>query len=316
MSRTDGEEWMSIETGRERVRMPELIHHAANCGRAALPNSLEAISECLSMGAQVVEIDIIPLRSGDFALLHDQRLENGTSGHGNAAETTGEEVRSLFYKKAGQVTDIPVGTLSQVLSLVQPANALKRLQLDLKPYAPLTPAVLHGLAEMIAPVKDRVEISSVADWAIRLLHRVDPKLNLGFDPLLYIDLETQQPRPEGVPPFRVGAYGYRDDHPLSVSHWGSEADYLSARAEALLRQAPMGATWYINAALLIKALQAGFDWIDTLHQNGSRVAAWTLDAGQPVQVSWAIELASMGVDAITSNAPVQLAQAMTASMNN
>jgi glycerophosphoryl diester phosphodiesterase len=293
--------------GRGFIQMPELIHHAANCGSAVLPNSLGAVRDCLAAKVKVIEIDIIPLADGDFALLHDPRLESATSGVGNTAEATGDHVRSLFYKYAGNLTNVSVGTLSQVIELLEFPDSLERLQLDLKPYAPLTPAALTGLVEMIQPVKDQIQISSVADWAVRLLHRIDAELSLGFDPLLYLDLETRQPRPVGVPPFRTGAYGYLDDHPLSSEQWGPEAAYLAARAEALLVQAPQGVMWFINAALLVKALHAGFDWINFLHENGSRVAAWTLDAVQPDQVAWAVILAAAGVDAITSNTPAQLA---------
>jgi glycerophosphoryl diester phosphodiesterase len=303
---------MSGHSNRFTTRVPELIHHAASSESGALPNSLAAIQDCLAAGAKIVEIDLIPLVDGDFALLHDPRLENATNGSGNVAEASREQVQGLFFKYQDQLTDTPVGTLSQVIPMLQLPNNLTRLQLDLKPYAPLTPAGLTGLLKMIAPVKDRMQISSVADWAVRTLHKLDPNLRLGFDPLLYLDLETSDPRPVGVPPFRVGAYGYRDDHPLSSERWGPDGDYLADRAEALLVQAAPGAMWYVNAQLLIKALHAGFDWINFLHENGSRVAAWTLDAGQSNHVAWAKSLAAAGVDAITTNTPIQLAQELQA----
>jgi glycerophosphoryl diester phosphodiesterase len=296
---------MDDDTGQVRY-MPQLIHHAASCGSGALPNSAAAVRDCLAAGAQTIEIDIIPLADGDFVLLHDPLLEDATNGHGNVAKADREMVQSLFYKQNGHLTNTPVGTLSQVIELLHAPNHLERLQLDLKPYAPLTPTVLSGLVKMIAPVKEQVQISSTADWAIRILRRLDSDINLGFDPLLYLDIETEQARPAGVPPFRVGAYGYRDDHPLSAERWGANADYFAARAEALLLQAPAGAMWYLRAALLRDVMQSGFDWIDFLHQNGSQVAAWTLDAGQPEHETLAIWLANNGIDAITTNTPDRL----------
>jgi glycerophosphoryl diester phosphodiesterase len=119
-------------------------------------------------------------------------------------------------------------------------------------------------------------------------------------------VETEQARPAGVPPFRVGSYGYRDDHPLASERWGTDAAYFAARAEALLMQAPAGAMWYLRAALLWDVLQSGFDWIAFLHQNGSRAAAWTLDAGQPEHETMAARLAEAGIDAITTNTPDRL----------
>jgi glycerophosphoryl diester phosphodiesterase len=293
--------------------LPQLIHHAASCGSGALPNSAAAVRDCLEAGARAIEIDIIPLADGDFVLLHDPRLETVTDGHGNVAEANREMVQCLFYKQNDQISNTPVGTLSQVIELLHVPNRLERLQLDLKPYAPLTPTVLSGLVKIIAPVKQQVQISSTADWAIRILRRLDGEINLGFDPLLYLDVETEQARPEGVPPFRVGAYGYRDDHPLSAERWGANADYFAARAEALLLQAPTGAMWYLRAALLRDVMQSGFDWIDFLHQNGSRVAAWTLDAGMPEHETLATWLAETGIDAITTNTPDRMERVLRSS---
>jgi glycerophosphoryl diester phosphodiesterase len=303
---------MNDDTGQVRY-MPQLIHHAASCGSGAIPNSAAAVRDCLEAGAQAIEIDIIPLADGDFVLLHDPRLENATNGHGNVAEADREMVQRLFYKQNGQLTNTPVGTLSQVIELLPVPNPLERLQLDLKPYAPLTPSVLSSLVKMVSPVKQQVQISSTADWAVRILRRLDGEINLGFDPLLYLDMETEQERPAGVPPFRVGAYGYRDDHPLSAERWGTNADYFAARAEALLLQAPTGAMWYLRAALLRDVLQTGFDWIDFLHQNGSRVAAWTLDAGQSDHETLAVWLAETGIDAITTNTPDRLERVLRSS---
>ena len=83
----------------------------------------------------------------------------------------------------------------------------QRLQLDLKPYLPLTGTVLKNFITLIEPVLDRVQVTTIADWVVRGLHAAVPELALGFDPLLYLDLVEDEPRPEGIPPFRVGAYG-------------------------------------------------------------------------------------------------------------
>jgi glycerophosphoryl diester phosphodiesterase len=60
-------------------------------------------------------------------------------------------------------------------------------------------------------------------------------------------------------------------------------------------------------------MRTGFDWIDFLHQNGSRVAAWTLDAGQPKHEMLAIRLAETGIDAITTNTPDRLERVLRSS---
>ena len=191
-----------------------------------------------------------------------------------------------------------LGTLSQAVALLQDYPIDGFLQLDLKPYAPLTSASLQNLVKWIKPVQDKIMVSSVADWAVRLLHKIAPNLRLGFDPLLYLDLVDEEPREEGVPPFRAGAFGYLDDHPLAVQRWGKLDEYFAARAETLLQQVPAGITWFINAQLLDEALEAGFDWVSYLHQQGSSVDAWTIDLNRS-DLAW--KLAKTGVDFITTN---------------
>jgi glycerophosphoryl diester phosphodiesterase len=287
-----------------------LVHHAANRGHHYPPSSLQGLQVCLQAGARVVEVDITPLSDDDFALLHEAQLDKATDGTGYASATTAEQARRLRYTWPGAVTGEPVGLLSQTVSLIRHHRHIQELQLDLKPHAPLTDAVLNGLLRLIDPVKDKIRVTSVADWALRRLRALDDDLCLGFDPLLYLDVETGGHREKTIPPFRVGAYGYRDDHPLSSQLWGPPADYLTARAEALTTQVPGGLIWYISARLLARALDDGFDWIAYLHAAETQVDAWTLDADQPDQVALARQLVAAGVDRITTNDAPRLAKAL------
>jgi len=115
-----------------------LIHHAANRGHSCPPSSLRGLQACLEAGARVVEVDVIPLTGGDFALLHDERLENVTNGTGNVSAKLARQVCHLRHTWQGVVTDEPVGLLSQAVSLVRDYPHVQELQLDLKPDAPPT----------------------------------------------------------------------------------------------------------------------------------------------------------------------------------
>jgi glycerophosphoryl diester phosphodiesterase len=99
----------------------------------------------------------------------------------------------------------------------------------------------------------------------------------------------------------VGAFGYADDHPLAAERWGSAAEYLALRAEALAAQVAPGTMWFIRASLLARMLDDGFDWIAYLHEHGAKVDAWTLDATQPGHIALARRLVAAGVDRITTN---------------
>jgi glycerophosphoryl diester phosphodiesterase len=289
-----------------------LIHHAANRGYVYPPNSVRGLKACLDAAARAVEMDISPLSDGDFLLLHDRLLENGTTGSGLIYTHTAEQVGSLFLTWQGAVTDEPVGLLSQALDLVSRHPYSIELQLDLKAHTPLDNSELLRLLAALQPVKDRVRVTSGADWALRRLRALDPDLPLGFDPMLYLDLSPHQGEGNGLPapPFRHGAYGYWDDHPLAIQRWGEAADYLAARAEALWAQAPSGAIWYIRAKLLARALTEGFDWIADLHRRGTQVDAWTLNPDIPADVELARQLVAAGVDRITTDNAPALAQTL------
>jgi glycerophosphoryl diester phosphodiesterase len=287
-----------------------LIHHMANREHNHPPGSLPALLSCLEAGPRAVEIDISCLADGQFALLHGPLLEHETTGSGTVGAQTSEQIRQLRYIHQGKPTDVPVRLLPEALELLAQHPGPVELQLDLKPdvYAPED--VLSRLAASLQPVKERVRVTSPSDWALRRLHAYDPDLLLGFDPLLYLEADLGQQREPGVPPFRQGAYGYWDDHPLASRRWGSTAEYLAARAEALAAQVPDSLIWYIHAWLLDKALEDGFDWIAYLHAQGARVDAWTLDAHRPVHVALARRLIAQGVDRITTNNAPALAQVL------
>jgi glycerophosphoryl diester phosphodiesterase len=298
---------MLPETLEPRQRPVRLIHHAANCDHKNPPGSLSALDACLASGSAVVEIDVIPIADDSFVLIHDRDLSLETSGKGDAIQSTRGQIEKLHYKVEDEVYEERVGFLEDAIAIFAKFPDAKRLQLDLKPYTPLTRGILKDFIEILSPVIDRIQVTSVADWAVRSLRRFAPELELGFDPLLYLDLVDDEPRPEGVPPFRIGAYGLRDDHPLASYKWGPPGDYFAARAGALLVQAPEGCEWYIRAEILQMALDAGFDWIEFLHQNGSKVDSWTIDITQPEQVQIAQSLVEHGIDELTTDTPARLA---------
>jgi len=287
-----------------------LIHHAANRGHDRLSNSLRNLRICLEADALIVEVDITPLSAGDFALLHDGVLDFATNGKGSIFATTAEQVRRLKYTYQGIETDEMVGLLSQAVSLIQDYSCLKELQLDLKSHAPLSNAVLTDLLCIIEPVKDRIRVTSNADWALRHLSVLDSDLLLGFDPQLYLDSAMVERNDEAYPPFRIGAYGYRDDHPLSSRRWSQPIDYLEARVEALIAQSPLEVIWYIDMHLLSQSLADGFEWITYLHERGYQVDAWTLDHDQQEQMTLARRLVDAGIDRITTNDAPRLAMAL------
>jgi glycerophosphoryl diester phosphodiesterase len=301
--------------GQELMREPSdllLIHHMANRDHNHPPGTLPALRACLESGARLIEIDISLLADNQFALLHGPLLEHETTGSGPIRAHTTEHVKELRHLYHGKVTGVTIGFLSEAVALLQQHPGPVELQLDLKPDVYSADDVLARLVTSLQPVKGRVRVTSPSDWALRRLRAFDSDLLLGFDPLLYLEADFGQKREPGIPPFRQGAYGYWDDHPLASRRWGSAAEYLAARAEALYAQVPPGMIWYIHAGLLGKALEDGFDWIAYLHAYDAQVDAWTLDAHRPEHVALARRLIAQGVDRITTNNALALAQVLGA----
>ncbi len=294
----------------DRAHSLMLIHHAAKRGHNHPPSSLRAIRACLDADARVIEVDISPLADGDFLLFHGQHLEDGTDGSGLVAAQTTSEVSRLHYTRSRGENAELVGMLSQAMELLRHHSQPVELQLDLKPYAPLTDSVLMALLRTIEPVKERIRVTSPADWAIRRLRALDADLPLGFDPILYFNVGSDDERDPRKPPFRLGEYGYWDDHPLASRRWGETKEYLAVRAEALWVQAPSAAVWYIPAQTLELTLNDGFDWIMYLHGCGAEVDVWTLNPDRVEHIAVAQRLIAAGVDRITTTDAPAMAVAL------
>ena len=79
-------------------------------------NSLEAVQSSIDMGVDMLELDVQRTKDGVLMLMHDHNLDRMTTGSGNIAETTWEEISKLYLKDhQGNVTTCKVPTLEDVL---------------------------------------------------------------------------------------------------------------------------------------------------------------------------------------------------------
>ncbi len=286
--------------------MPSIvIHHKANTdAHTNAPNSLEAIHASLEANAACIEIDIMALADEDFLLVHDDQLQAETTGSGSISACSAEIARGLYFKAYEGRFRVPL--LSEVVALLKAHGGTTRLQLDFKDVYPYpTDEPLHRLLRLIEPLGNRVIVSSAADWQLRKLRRLSKTLDLGFDPKFYLDWRAEKSDPR-LPPFRLSAYGYYDDHLLSLEKRWSSSEYLADRCEMLARLVDGVSVIYINYGLLTHSLDDGFNWAAALHEMGIQVAAWTLDADNAVAVESLSALTTAGVDQFTSNTPLAL----------
>jgi glycerophosphoryl diester phosphodiesterase len=286
-----------------------IVHHMAALDGNYPPNSLQAIRACLESGALFVEIDVTALANDDYLLVHDLELESETSGTGLVGDATVEQARRLIIKTKGVQTGVHVPLLSEVVALFMEYNAPTRLQLDYKNVIPfLDDEPLHRLVRLIQPLGERVIVSSGADWQLRRLRKLASWLDVGFDVEFYIDWhkpgKAKNPR---KPPFKLGAYGYWDDHILASQRSWSTADYLAERCEILTTQVPGVSTFYIEHDLIAQSLDDGFNWAEALHSYGIKLDAWTLNSHNESAVAHARLLLDAGIDQFSTDTPAELA---------
>jgi glycerophosphoryl diester phosphodiesterase len=268
-------------------------------------NSLAAIAECFDAGVERIELDVHSLDGADYVVTHDRRLEDHTTGSGSIGSASPSDLRAARFRD--RPDDRPA-LLSEVVALARGATAA--LQLDLKDWRPLSAERLRALSDAVAPVKPRVIVSSGQDWNLRLLHAFDADLPVGFDPGHYIDHAT-----EGSAVFlprTMGAYGYRDDHPLAVGRSGSIAEYLALRFEALWAQAPASREFFLSYRFVLQMLGDGFNVAEFLHARRVEANVWTLDYDGAESMDALERLAASGVDRITTNTSLAWREALAA----
>jgi glycerophosphoryl diester phosphodiesterase len=290
-------------------RQVELKVHGCVWSGEFPENSLSAIRECLKVPVARAEIDFNMLRDRDFLVTHDTQLDSGTTGSGPVRLATRKDAAELRCRWRGQVWDDRPPLLSEVVELLQAYASPTVLELDAKDVEPWPYSRVDELVRLVEPVRDRVIFGGCADWNLRRLVQVDPHIRVGFTPTFYLDWVPPNVVPDELPG-EVGAYGYRDRHPLARARNQPPSDYLWERVNGLIRLVPGAREMHIRLSLFERMQTDGLgDTAHRLHRAGLRVDVWTLDTGTP---DWQARLTNAiwaGVDIVTTNTPQQLANA-------
>jgi glycerophosphoryl diester phosphodiesterase len=270
-------------------------------------NSLAAIRECLTLPVARAEIDLNMLGDRDFLVTRDAYLDDATTGSGPVRLTTRQAAAQLHCRWRGQVWEHRPPLLSEVVDLLREQASPTVLGLDVKDVEPWPYSRVDELARLVEPVRDQLIFGGCADWNLRRLAQVDPRIRVAFTPTFYFDWVPQNSAP-GDLPGEVGAYGYLDRHPLARTRNQPPSDYAWERLNALVRLVPAASEMHIRLSLFERMQAGGLgDTAHRLHRAGLRVDVWTLDAGTP---DWQARLANAvwaGVDVITTNTAQQLA---------
>ena len=278
-----------------------LTCHVATLSRQFRPNSRAAIRECLDGGVARIEIDVHSLDGPDYIVTHDRRLERSTTGSGSVGLATPDVVHAVSF--LDDPNDRPA-LLSEVVDMARGTNT--QLQLDLKDWRLLREPRLRTLLDLVAPIRSQIIVSAGEDWNLRQVHAADPALPIGFDPGRYIAFGSEEPP---FLPKALGAYGYRDDHPLAVGRTEEPAFYLQQRMELFVLQVPAACELFLDHRLILQMLDDGFNPADWLHQHHSELTAWTVDYTGADSMRTVERLIVAGVDRITTNTPLAWVEA-------
>jgi glycerophosphoryl diester phosphodiesterase len=273
------------------------VHRCLWSGRYS-ENSPLAIAECASERVLRTEIDVRALRDGEFVVLHDERFDRVTDTRGLVREATAVEATRPRFKDGSH----PL-LFSEAIELIAAREYPRHVELDLKDLAPYTSAQAETLARAVQPAKERTHFSTPADWNLRKLLAVDPTLLVSLNPHCYIDTEI-----EDEVRLPIGAYGYRDAHPIAKKRFSTTADYLRDRFGGIMRLVPGISEAHLRVEMFERILDDGVaDVADIFHELGLKLDVWTLDADTP---RWRERLARIvvaGVDIITTNTALALA---------
>jgi glycerophosphoryl diester phosphodiesterase len=261
----------------------ELVWHMARGARDEAGNTPEGITAALRAGATRIEIDVRPIGSGEWVLVHDGALPDGRG------------VRELSTVCA-QTAGLP--SLRDAVARINGSAAT--LQIDLKEERLLSAAETQSLVDSVAPLGDAVVVGSMIDWNLRALRAAAPHVPLAFDPLIYFHHWEERPI-DVLFPRQRGAYGYWDDHPLAIAEFLPRRDYLAARFGSFAAAVRGLSEVMIHWPTLARAMDDGLDVAGTFHAHGILVVAWTLDADMPDADRVFERLAAAGVDALVTN---------------
>ena len=229
------------------------------------------------------EVDIRFTRDGHAVCLHDSILDRETTGTGRVDATPRATVERLRQRGAdGAPLDSAPLFLDEIVHAVDSIGVAgpALVQLDVKARTDaLTPPVLERIGRSIGAHADAF-IASAYDWAtICALTGAVPGLHAGFDPLAFYPRD-----------FGLDAHGFRA---------------VAARTRDV---APTATFYYLEANLVLAALDAGVDLVADVGGDGARVDAWTVDADRASLDIVLRRLIDARCHQITSNDPELLAE--------
>jgi glycerophosphoryl diester phosphodiesterase len=284
----DGSRFAPLIDGRRRVFS---CHRATLSGRH-VPNSLQAVDECITARVPRLEIDVRFLTDDAMLVFHDDRLDHETTGTGKVSSLDRAAAAALRYRQDERVR---LCFLEDVVDRMRGSDTV--LQVDLKLMRPITPARARALEAALQPVMSHVLVGSQAHWNLRHLRG----LPLALDPTL--QWHSERGRHGNVLPRTLGLYGFWDDSPLATNPHVSSTEYVESRVEDLRGLLPAAVEWMVDIATIEHVASLGIDLGNLLGRYGVSLAGWTLRSGEPHMARLLGRLYRAGVETVITDVP-------------
>jgi len=263
---------LAIETEDHVTR---LKWHRLQRSRSDLPFTPRRLVEGLAAGASM-EVDLRLHADHSFVCLHDEILDNETSGTGPVAGASLEQLRRLTLWGGHGPSGEGLILLEDLAELARGASAPDALiQLDLKETDDmLDRQTIENFRRTLACVAGRCILSG-CDWkAVTRLADAVPAMRRGFDPCANDTLAQLR---DGI-------------------------DCLDFAASALAT-APEAEMIYLDYRIVLAAEEMGIDLVAPFRAAGKAVDAWTLNTDHPGAARSLKRLLALKVDQITTVEP-------------
>lgn len=257
----DGSHLAPVIFGRRR----EFSCHRATLSGRNVPNSLEAIDECVAARVPRLEIDVRFLADDSILVFHDGQLDHETTGAGKVDALERTSAATIRYRQDDRVG---LCFLDDVVDRLRGTGVV--LQVDLKLMRPITSGRVDALESALYPIRGQVIVGSQAHWNLRRLRG----LPLALDPTL--QWHSDAGRMGNVVPRTLGLHGMWDDAPLATNPYVSPREYIESRVDDIRGLLPAAVEWMVDIQTVEHISGLGVELGDLLSRYGVSLSAWTL----------------------------------------
>jgi glycerophosphoryl diester phosphodiesterase len=162
-----------------RSDRPLVVAHRGASGYAP-ENTYAAFNLAVKMGADMIEMDIHPTSDGKLVVIHDDKVDRTTDGHGKVSEIPYRQIKEL--NAAAKFPDRdpePVPLFSDVLSKY---SGTIDIMVEVKHGSSIYPGVEKEVVKQVSDqgATDRVEIISFDAEALKRIREESSQIKLGI----------------------------------------------------------------------------------------------------------------------------------------